>query len=81
MAPKNQLWNCTHLRHPTDEQLGLLDILNKNNLPSSLNLTETEDGRDTERPTGGMDGQNCQIQKLNEYNNRLLSSNLSEECS
>ena len=37
--------------------------------------------RGTERPTGGMDGQNCNIQKLNEYNNRLLSSNLSEKCS
>lgn len=57
MAPKNQLWNCTHLRDPTDEQLGLLDILSKNNLPSSFNLTETEDRRDTERPTGGRDGQ------------------------
>ena len=30
------MWNCTHFRHPTDEQLRLLDISSNNNLPSVL---------------------------------------------
>ena len=28
------MWNCTHCRHPTDEQLRRLDISSNNNLPS-----------------------------------------------
>ena len=27
---RNQLWNCTHFRHPTDEQLGHVDIFFSN---------------------------------------------------
>ena len=30
------MWNCTHFRHPTDEQLRLLDISSNDNLPSAL---------------------------------------------
>ena len=30
------MWNCTHFKHPTDEQLRLLDISSNNNLPSVL---------------------------------------------
>ena len=32
----NQLWNYTHFRHPTDEELRLLDISSNNNLASIL---------------------------------------------
>ena len=28
---RNQLWNCTHFRHPTDKQLLLLDNFTRNN--------------------------------------------------
>ena len=30
------MWNCTHFRHPTDEQLRLLDISSNDNLLSAL---------------------------------------------
>ena len=30
------LWNCTHLRHPTDEQLPLEDILSNKTVPCVL---------------------------------------------
>ena len=30
MEPKPILWNCTHLRHPTDEQLGHVNIFFSN---------------------------------------------------
>ena len=35
-AETNKLWNCTHFRHPTDEQLGHVDIFfsNYDNLQS-----------------------------------------------
>ena len=27
---RNQLWDCTHFRHPTDEQIGSVDIFFSN---------------------------------------------------
>ena len=31
---RNQLWDCTHFRHPTDGQLRHIDISSNNNLLS-----------------------------------------------
>ena len=41
---RNQLWNCTHFKHPTDEQLRLLDISSNNNCGrlSAFNCIDNE---------------------------------------